>query len=205
MHFAAYVITAERPTPEVLEAALAPFREQKFDWYALGGRYSGNIIPIEGADTLTGSDEPHPFELKMQELLVEMREESGGDLKFVRDGVSHGPGVDACQIQNIESLRGRGGAPLAVIVGGEWHQCPVYPIEASLRARGIPVDDIMEPEPDVEVFGGIPEDGKGVSPEEMREWIAEEQAAVAERRELIKELMAPICPQHWLSLIDLHN
>lgn len=107
MHFAAYVITAERPTPEVLAKVLEPFKFDKFDWYALGGRYTGNVIPADGADTLTGKDEPSGFELKMQELCTEMREESGADLKFVRDGVSHGPGVDACQIQNMAGTNER--------------------------------------------------------------------------------------------------
>jgi hypothetical protein len=49
-HFGVLVVTKDRPTEEVLASALAPFGpsagdEAKFDWWQLGGRYDGRLIP----------------------------------------------------------------------------------------------------------------------------------------------------------------
>jgi hypothetical protein len=49
MHFAVAVVTQEKPTESMLADALAPFgpagaAEAKWDWYALGGRFSGHLL-----------------------------------------------------------------------------------------------------------------------------------------------------------------
>jgi len=48
MHYVALVISEQRPIPEVLHKALGPFGPEgkgRFDYYVLGGRYRGNLIP----------------------------------------------------------------------------------------------------------------------------------------------------------------
>jgi hypothetical protein len=68
MHFAVAVVTNERPTDAMLAAALGPFGPAagagaKWDWWALGGRYTGALCrfssrgPCPIQDTITNGVE----------------------------------------------------------------------------------------------------------------------------------------------------
>ena len=59
MHIAALVVTSKKPTKSILVEALTPFGQAagakfKLDWWALGGRFSGQLIPHDKRDTVTG-------------------------------------------------------------------------------------------------------------------------------------------------------
>jgi hypothetical protein len=103
MHFITYVVTEEKPTDAVLAKVMAPFmpnalgNDHKLDWYALGGRYTGLLIPHQMANTIKGS--------------------------FIGDGPgSTGPGVDALQLSNLKHPYAETSVcPAAVVLGGEWY------------------------------------------------------------------------------------
>jgi hypothetical protein len=103
MHFFAYVVTEEKPTDAVLAKVMAPFmpdalgNDHKLDWYALGGRYTGLLIPHQMANTIKGS--------------------------FIGDGPGRtGPGVDALQHSNLKHPYTETRAcAAAVVLGGEWY------------------------------------------------------------------------------------
>jgi len=126
MHFAVLVVTKDKPTEDVLAAALAPFKDSKWDWWTLGGRYTGQLIPHDVADTVTGG-----HDLPEIEVMV--------DAMFKKDGMviqrpgSTGPGVDALQLGNFK----QGQAGFAVVIDGRWHECEVMPIEPIVRAYGL--------------------------------------------------------------------
>jgi hypothetical protein len=130
MHFPAFVITPDKPTRESLEEALAPTAHRReFDWWGLGGRFSGNIIPLDYADTvITGGDDIPDMEL----ALMTMVEKTGDGVEMKRSA-RRGAGVDAARLDNI---KGFDAGPIAVVVDKEWLNCPIFPVGPMLRALG---------------------------------------------------------------------
>ena len=139
MHFFALVVTEEKPTEEVIGKVLKPFGPdggRRWDHWALGGRYTGNLIPLDLPNTLTGG--PDVPEVEM--VLDRMSREAG--LRAVRSE-RPGPGVDALQLQNLKRIH-PGVAPLAVVAGDNWYECEVHPIEPLAQALGLQIR--MRPE-----------------------------------------------------------
>jgi hypothetical protein len=80
MHCVVLVVTDEKPTKAVLQRALDPFGPRllsdarnedyikKWDGWALGGRWSGHLIPYEFNNTVTGG--PEVPELEQARLIV---------------------------------------------------------------------------------------------------------------------------------------
>jgi len=127
MHFIAFVITQQKPTEEILPTALNPFFNEHFDWFALGGRYTGMIEPFDHEDTVTGG-------MDMPAVEEWLHTHSNGIIPQCR-----GPGVDAAPLDNIKKLPTR--PPAAVVVDGEWHQCEPTPLfDAKSLAESIGVD-----------------------------------------------------------------
>jgi hypothetical protein len=130
MHFVVLVVTYDKPTEAVLEAALAPFGiaalgpHAKWDEWALGGRYTGLLIPHDLADTVTGG--PHVSEMEM------LRSQVGA---IQRPGHT-GPGVDALRKSNLKDYHG-GRFPFAVLIEGQWHSDGVPSVEGMLRGMGL--------------------------------------------------------------------
>jgi hypothetical protein len=125
MHFITFVITESKPTDALLSDALEPFGPDgsaKWDAWTLGGRYSGNIPVKRLEDTLTGGDEIPDSDLVLMDML------SGEGLRMERPGHRRA-GVDAAQIRNIDfdSFRHN---PFALVFNGDWHGCPIFPVEA---------------------------------------------------------------------------
>jgi hypothetical protein len=132
MHFITYVVTDEKPTEDVLAAALEPFGPSweggigKWDWWKLGGRYTGLLIPDDPEnDSITGRYAITPIEARMAEHDAE------AGLQTKHHGRT-GPGVDALRFCDIkESLAG---IPAAVVMGGQWYEVPTSP---ELMVRGL--------------------------------------------------------------------
>jgi hypothetical protein len=108
MHFAAAVVTEEKPTETILAETLAPFGcaagfEAKWDWYALGGRFSGRLDPHDISETITGGFEYPDDELP---LLPKQMTDSG---------------VDALRIGNLKSFLWFL-PPKALLVASQWHE-----------------------------------------------------------------------------------
>ena len=107
----------------MLESLLQPFRGEvegeveegaRFDWWALGGRYSGQVIPYDLTDTMTGGPGVSDDELA---ILGELADCWGID---VRPPVSTpGAGVDVARFDNIKTLEI---VPDAILINGEWHR-----------------------------------------------------------------------------------
>jgi hypothetical protein len=185
MHCATMVVTDERPSEAVLSAVLVPFYQIKFDWCALGGRYTGLLIAAEGAETLTGGRQMTPAE----EWHSKMADEIGA--KFHMPAAS-GTGVDAvrkkyfrgCYIQDL---------PRALILRGEWHEAPLCSIHMIvttmqfLKRQGIVCRDPNE-------FMST------VSEEELHE----EQALRDEWKKKLLSLLDTVDDDEWLSLVDCH-
>ena len=104
MHFPLFVITETQPTEEMLESLLQPFRGEveegaRFDRWALGGKYSGQVIPYDLADTMTGGPDVSDDELA---ILGELADCWGVDLR--RPVSTPGAGVDVARFDNIKTL-----------------------------------------------------------------------------------------------------
>jgi hypothetical protein len=131
MHFITFVVTDAKPTEDVLAAALEPFRPSweggngKWDWWKLGGRYTGLLIPDDPEnDSITGGCAITPIEARMAEHDAE------AGLQTKHHGRT-GPGVDALRFYDIKELLA--GIPAAVVIGGQWYAPPPAP---ELMARG---------------------------------------------------------------------
>jgi hypothetical protein len=184
MHRATMVVTEERPVEPVLSAALIPFHDIKFDWCALGGRYSGGLIAFEGAETLTRA-EMAPVE----DLLLKMAEEIGVELHIPR---ASGPGVDAVRKKDfrgwyIQEL------PRALVLRRKWHEAPPSPIHETvsmmrfLKGRGIACRD-----PD-EFMSSVRE-----------EKVLAEQALRDKWNTTFLDLLDAVGDDEWLSIVDCH-
>jgi hypothetical protein len=106
MHFAVAIVTKEKPTEAILAETLAPFGpaagiEAKWDWLALGGRFSGLLCPKQIADTVTGGVEYPDDELPLMPIR------------------RCGPGVDALQNGNLESFNWTV-PPRVLVTDGQW-------------------------------------------------------------------------------------
>jgi hypothetical protein len=185
MHCATMVVTGDRPIEAILTAALIPFYDIKFDWCALGGRYSGLLIAAEGAETLTGDGQMTPAEV----LLLKTTEEIGVELH--RAGAS-GPGVDAVRRKDFRGFHIKD-LTKALVLRGKWHQAPLCQIHETvsmtrfLKSRGLVCRD-----PD--------EFMSTVNGEELRE----EQALRDEWKKRVLSLLDTVGDDEWLSMVDCH-
>jgi hypothetical protein len=107
MHFAVAVVTQDKPTDSVLADTLAPFgpltaAEAKWDWYALGGRFSGHLFSRDFAETVTGGPEYPDDELSVTPYPLS----------------NLGSGVDAVQCGSLEAITS---LPIGVVINGFWH------------------------------------------------------------------------------------
>jgi hypothetical protein len=128
VHFAALIITDKKPTQDVLEKALVhfgPYHQRHWLGWALGGRYTGNLIPIEPENTVTGA-RPELTDL-------EKRQAQYG-LPPARGQERTGPGVDALQRKKLESVY-KGFLPHAVVLQDQWHECEVFGRGSGSRSR----------------------------------------------------------------------
>src|SRR5215469_11474256 len=91
LHFVTFVVTDTKPTEEMLENMLRPFGPKgldRFDYWALGGRFSGQVIPHDLADTITGGPDVSSAELKIMNELA-----ACWDVVLHSPGSKPGPGV----------------------------------------------------------------------------------------------------------------
>jgi hypothetical protein len=111
MHFAIAVVTNDKPTESMLADALAPFGpaggEPKWDWFALGGRFSGHLFSTDMTDTITGGPEYPDDELSVTSFPV-------GELGY---------GVDAVQCGSLEAITS---LPVGVVFDGCWHATRIF-------------------------------------------------------------------------------
>jgi hypothetical protein len=135
MHTSVIVVTKDKPTEDVLATALAPFGPvalgpaAHWDWWALGGTFTGLLIPHDLANTITGGPDISPAELAVEGIVA------AAGVTMTRLGDQAGPGVDALQHRNFKELLD-GWMPLAIVIDGHWHQCEIYPVEPLLRSIG---------------------------------------------------------------------
>jgi hypothetical protein len=131
VNFAAFVITDKKPTPEVLEKTLVlfgPHHQGHWLEWTLGGRYTGNLIPIDRENTATGArPELTDFEKRRDIYGLPTRRQE-----------RTGPGVDALQRKNLASVN-EAFLPHAVVLQGQWHACEVFSVEALARDLGLEV------------------------------------------------------------------
>lgn len=187
MHHLAFVVTTEKPTEELLAKTLEPFRcsvdnpDGPLDWFALGGRYTGNIMACPHADsTITGGLVRPAFEMLMEKHDVDDQQ---CKWQFRR---TTGPGVDAAQFKHIHHPLVR---PVAVVANGQWHQSPDMPdLQAREMSRryGFPMCEEWETE----------NAGK-----------CDEQLAAYEAgwARMVSEVLDPCGPDDWLSIVDYHR
>jgi hypothetical protein len=113
MHFVGFVITEQKPSEDVLAKVLHSFRSSReggkghWDWWTLGGRWSGRMIPLSLDNTVTGGADVPAIEGRLRPL---------GATHFVTQSDQ---GVDIVQISNIKE----GFAPYVLIIDGQWHKC----------------------------------------------------------------------------------
>ena len=185
MHFIVFVVTDEKPVEDVLAAALEPFRPSweggagKWDWWKLGGRYTGLLIPKDPKnDSITGGYAITPIEARMA----------------TRDTRHHGrtgPGVDALRFCDIkEQLSG----PAAVVIGGQWHEAPTSP---ELMVLGT-MRKLQELHP------GGPRWPLENDPEFDKKCEEQEAAICAWWEGEIKPLLNRRCGCTWLAVVDCH-
>lgn len=132
MNFPFFVITAERPTQATLENLLAPYQGDDFsgamfDWFGLGGKFSGLLKVKDIASTITGGFDMSPIEMR---LMGEV-ERCGWK---VDAPTAMGDGCDAATLDNIiPNCLGKiidiGDTLFALfdarnLVGSRWHQFP---------------------------------------------------------------------------------
>ncbi|MFZ1106825.1 MAG: hypothetical protein WAN43_00570 [Rhodomicrobium sp.] len=115
MHFLALVISDEKPTEALLKDWVSPFMPEKLDRWALGGRYTGLLEPLQLTDTITGGPDCPAIELALSSV---MEKAAGGDVKVMRPGM-RGPGVDALRVGNLKSSAAK---PSAILKGGRWFE-----------------------------------------------------------------------------------
>jgi hypothetical protein len=88
----------------------------KWNWYALGGKFSGMLEPLDIADTVTGGPEYPDDELSRE---PDPRYEPGS-------------GVDALRRRNLECIE----LPPGVVVwDGRWHETKNFTWELGLGGR----------------------------------------------------------------------
>jgi hypothetical protein len=111
MHFSVLVICDQKPTEKVLGEILAPFIPEKFDWWTLGGRYTGHLTPHDLDNTITGGDNDIPAgEVAMAQMVAKATD---GMATFERpSGIPRGDGVDALQLTNLKKY----GAPCVRVI-----------------------------------------------------------------------------------------
>jgi hypothetical protein len=131
MHFCVLVVTKDKPTDDVLAKALAPFgrhalgNDAKWDWYALGGRYSGHLIPLHFADTVTGRAHFPEHEISDDGII------DTSAAKIAKYG-STAPGVDALQRRNART-NDIFMPVFAVLIDACWHEPNDIAMRASFR------------------------------------------------------------------------
>jgi hypothetical protein len=185
MHCATMVVTGEKPTEAVLSAALVPFYDIKFDWCALGGRYSGLMIAATGAETLTGGGQMTPGEARHSKTAEEI------GAKLHRPGAS-GLGVDAVRKKDFRGCY-MPNLPRALVLRGEWYEAPPCPIHQALSVmRSMKDHGIGCRDPD--------EFLSTVSEEEVRQ----EQSLCDEWKEQFLSLLDTVGDGEWLSFVDCH-
>jgi hypothetical protein len=120
VHFAVLVVTKDKPTERVLARALRPFGPRtvrpKWNWYALGGRFSGVLHPLDVADTVTGGLEYPDDELSQA---TDPRHKTGS-------------GIAALIRRNLECIEL---APGVVVWDGRWHETKNFTWELGLGGR----------------------------------------------------------------------
>jgi hypothetical protein len=191
MHFIAFVVTDQKPTEDVLAAALEPFRPSweggagKWDWWKLGGRYTGLLIPKDpGNDSITGGYAIQPIEVRMAEHNAE------AGLQTKHHGRT-GPGVDALRFCDVKELLS---GPAAVVIGGQWYEAPTAP---ELMARGM-LRKLQELHPG---FSPPPLDDAAEFDNKCEE---QEAAICAWWEDDIKPMLNRCCGCYWLAIVDCH-
>jgi hypothetical protein len=118
LHFALFVITDAKPSVEMLDSLLQPFQgeeeEARFDHWAIGGRYSGQVIPYDLANTITGGPDVSTGELEILGTLTR-----SWNVVLRRPVSEPAAGVDVARFDNIETLKL---VPDAILINGEWHR-----------------------------------------------------------------------------------
>ena len=135
MHFAVLVITEEEPTREVLQKALVRFgpgRQEHWDWWEFGGRFSGNLIPVEFENVVLSRYKLPGAEISWLEI---------GRFNQRHERVSRG--ADALQQKNLAGAY-KGFFPQAVVFQGQWHECEVLPLKALDLRSGLRVNILTE-------------------------------------------------------------
>jgi hypothetical protein len=204
MHSLILVITPAKPTDDVLAAALAPFREKEdvtdkrwlvgyWDDWALGGRYTGQLIPHDVADTVTGGNLGMETDLIFAGVLENAVGDGDVTLQIPSDT---GPGVDACRYSNLKELPF---VPNAVLIDGHWHR-PEQPDQRRILSE-------LGFEIQTDGDGGWrwrPKD-KAEGNAALERYQEEQRAAWPRWVEKVAELMRGVPPDHWVSVVDTHS
>jgi hypothetical protein len=182
MHSLVLLITEKRPTPAVIDKAMKPFCNCKepgfhYDWYGLGGRYSGNLEPISPDEAIVGDATAPKFETRLFEMLSGLTTE-GGEPITIHSTSRKGNGADACQIGNLANIGGLSCA--AFITDHGQHTCPTFNFARNLAAMGV-----KDNRPELE--------------------IAQETRVLAAWDALVLAVLETTPPDHWLSILDCHN
>ena len=92
---------------------------QKLDEFAIGGRFSGLIKPIDKANTIKGSDRC-PSDVLVEQLVANGElEKLGIEGPLVPGPGLTGPGVEVAQIGNVQYIGALPRVLLKPMVGGE--------------------------------------------------------------------------------------
>jgi hypothetical protein len=189
MHTLVLLITEERPTPGVIDKAMKPFFNEDgypYDWYGLGGRFSGLLEPISPDEAIVGSDAAPEFETHIKEIMSG-RLKDGWSVFGPPDGAattihtpsSKGTGADACQIGNIANI---GALQCSALINDHGlHKCPVFPMAQLLAALG-PKGDTR---PALE--------------------IAQENRVATAWDALVLAILETTPPERWVSVLDCHS
>jgi hypothetical protein len=175
MHFVILVVTEQKPTEEILAKALEPFAD-KWDGWWLGGRWSGNLIPYDIDNTITGGPNVPDAELVLQRLA----RQSGCSFSLGTGMIKTGPGCDALQLKNLKRSNLEF---LAVVLNGKWHQAEVTPVEDLFRSLQLHGVDVRE------------------SPGQFDT----ERVALERWRLEFDALMDQVLEEHWVSAVDCHT
>jgi hypothetical protein len=186
MHSLMLVISDIKPTEILLDEWLKPFMPEKFDWFTLGGRYTGLLIPFDLADTVTGGDDCSDIELFMDTVI---KEASGGKVKMISPG-ARGPGVDALQVKNTKKVL-LDGPPAIILKNGELFE------------------DDDEDSNAASIIVGCANAIRSVYPEKADEMLAsitpKQKAACDKWDAKARKLLRDVRPDQWTSIIDCHR
>ena len=186
MHFPLFVITDRKPSMEMLESLLQPLRGEveeggRFDCWALGGRYTGQVIPYDLADTVTGGPDVGDDELAI------LRELAGCWNVDLSPPVSKpGTGVDVARFDNIKTLEI---VPDAILINDEWHR------NGSELANLKHLERFPDCREQVEALLRGPE---------MEQWVEAEKVMLSTWDRRRRNLLDRQAPTAWLAVIDCH-